>query len=643
MRFYAIVWLILPGLLVTTTCHSQDVPESYKSFFDTYQPKEWKESLLNRIGLSEESMGRSFALVAGVSDYVGTQHDIAPASEDIRKVVSFLREGELFDEIVVLENEDMTFSNLDYFLRVYFPEQLKASPKSRFLFAYSGHGNEESGEGYILLSEAEHLRDKIHSMDMGVIRKLIDHPMREAYHTLILFNACHSGVFLQHTFGDDDLGALIPSEPGAHVITASGTSEKAYHDQQVGSGSIFFEKFLAGVRDKRADIYPSRTGDGIVQIKELIAYMQQEVQLARPGQNPRAGDIKEGRSTGGFYFVHRDRAVTGQVQQELGPALSFGPSTDALPTLPTTSATDSYIIIRSTERGLLRINEEERGEINTSEPVRLQVSPGVHHIEVSTGSKTYRESVRVQPGENPVVFANFDSWQTWPERFTDSWGATYVLIKPGAFTMGASQGYEEEQPAHRVQISSPFYLSTTEVRQSQWESVMKSHPSTFTNPDSPVENISWNDTQAFIRRLNSLEGCSNCYRLPTEAEWEYAAKAGSNAPFSLGDSLSVLDEYSWYWDNSYKRTWPVGQKKANTWGIYDIGGNVWEWVHDWYAPYDSVAVSDPKGPLQGVVKVYRGGGWNSDARGLRSTDRATAPPDTRQSFIGFRLVRTGFE
>jgi formylglycine-generating enzyme required for sulfatase activity len=217
----------------------------------------------------------------------------------------------------------------------------------------------------------------------------------------------------------------------------------------------------------------------------------------------------------------------------------------------------------------------------------------------------------------------------------------FILIPAGSFTMGADKNfedaYDDEMPQHRVTIGKPFYLGKYEVTQAQWTAVMGNNPSKFKGQDNPVEQVSWDDAQAFIKRLNQKEG-HNRYRLPTEAEWEYAARAGTTGAYSFGDDVDGLGRYAWYRDNSGDKTHPVGRKEANPWGLYDMHGNVWEWVQDWYGDYSSASVTDPKGPSAGSMRVFRGGSWRYSARLCRAANRYACPPDTRYANLGFRLA-----
>jgi formylglycine-generating enzyme required for sulfatase activity len=230
---------------------------------------------------------------------------------------------------------------------------------------------------------------------------------------------------------------------------------------------------------------------------------------------------------------------------------------------------------------------------------------------------------------------------SFEKTFTNSIGMEFVLIPAGSFIMGSFENDEnafgDEKPQHKVTISKPFYLGKYEVIQGQWEAVMGNNPSEFKGRCNPVEQVSWHDAQVFIRRLNQREG-HNCYRLPTEAEWEYAARAGTTSAYSFGDDTGSLGCYAWYWDNSGKKTHPVGQKQPNAWGLYDMHGNVWEWVQDWAGAYSSDAATDYQGPSSGSGRVFRGGCWRISARYCRSAFRFDISPSGCGDFLGFRLA-----
>lgn len=195
------------------------------------------------------------------------------------------------------------------------------------------------------------------------------------------------------------------------------------------------------------------------------------------------------------------------------------------------------------------------------------------------------------------------------------------------------KGRGNDETQVKVTISHLFWMAKTEVTQAQWEAVMGSNPSKFKGMDLPVENVSWEDAQAFIAKLNSKQILPQGWKfaLPTEAQWEYASRAGEKGPYSGGS----LDEVGWYDGNSSSATHEVGQKKPNAWGLHDMHGNVWEWCADWYD--DTLkGGTDPMGPSSGDVRVFRGGSWSGNASGCRAAYRSRYRPCIRFSNLGFR-------
>ena len=222
-------------------------------------------------------------------------------------------------------------------------------------------------------------------------------------------------------------------------------------------------------------------------------------------------------------------------------------------------------------------------------------------------------------------------------------GVTFnmIMVKGGTFTMGGTleQGSYDgapETPAHRVTLSD-YYIGETEVTQELWQAVMGSNPSYFKNGNNlPVEQVSWNDCKDFIERLNSLTGMT--FRLPTEAEWEYAARGGNKSRGYKYAGSNTLQDVAWFADNAVSSTHPVATKQPNELGIYDMSGNVWEWCQDWYGSYQSYAQTNPQGALSDSNRVLRGGSWISEQRICRLSGRRSGTPDYRNSRRGFRLV-----
>ena len=217
-----------------------------------------------------------------------------------------------------------------------------------------------------------------------------------------------------------------------------------------------------------------------------------------------------------------------------------------------------------------------------------------------------------------------------------------VYVEGGTFTMGATaeqglEALEGEKPAHKVTLSD-YYIGETQVTQALWKAVMGDKPSRFKGGDNlPVEQVSWEDiVEKFIPALNRKTG--RTFRLPTEAEWEYAARGGNRSKGYKYSGSDNIDEVAWYAGNSGDKTHPVRGKKANELGLYDMSGNVWEWCHDWYGEYSSGAQTDPKGPDKGSCRVLRGGSWFNAARYCRVSSRPDYAPDHRNFCCGFRLV-----
>jgi formylglycine-generating enzyme required for sulfatase activity len=211
-------------------------------------------------------------------------------------------------------------------------------------------------------------------------------------------------------------------------------------------------------------------------------------------------------------------------------------------------------------------------------------------------------------------------------------GIELVLIPPGKYMRGASpndsQASADERPVHEVTISKAHYLGVTEVTQSEWSKVMGANPSYFKGDSLPVEGVSWDDIQPFLKKSGGL-------RLPTEGEWEYACRAGTT-----GSRYGELDDVAWYDNNSINRTHAVGGKRANAFGLHDMLGNVWEWCSDWYGDYSSASQTDPQGPSKGNYRVLRGGSWDNNDRYCRASNRYNIAPAGRNDSIGFRVART---
>ena len=226
------------------------------------------------------------------------------------------------------------------------------------------------------------------------------------------------------------------------------------------------------------------------------------------------------------------------------------------------------------------------------------------------------------------------------ERIIQNLVNNMVYVQGGTFTMGAtieqgSDTFDYEKPAHQVTVSS-FSIGKYEVTQEEWEAVMGSNPSYFKGAKRPVECVSWFDCQQFIQKLNAKTGKN--FRLPTEAEWEFAARGGTKSCLAKYAGNSSIDDVAWYKSNSGNQTHNVGQKSPNELGLYDMSGNVWEWCQDWYGGYSSSSQSDPRGYSSGSSRVFRSGSWNNGAGFCSVWHRDYGSPDCSSYDLGLRLA-----
>jgi formylglycine-generating enzyme required for sulfatase activity len=285
-------------------------------------------------------------------------------------------------------------------------------------------------------------------------------------------------------------------------------------------------------------------------------------------------------------------------------------------------------------RLLHRVTYDEQGFIPATSYYCVKATGIVYPLEV--------EAILGRTVPPSVPFENTSIPKTW----RNSINMEFVLIPAGEFMMGSpdtvQQAWDSEKPVHRVTISKPFYMGKYEVTQSQWQAVMGDNPSQFEGANRPVESVSWEDVQTFIRTLNQKAGYEAC-RLPTEAQWEYAARAGSTTIYHFSDDPAHLGDHAWYEENAGGYTHSVGQKKPNAWGLYDMHGNVHEWVQDWYHKtyYQNSPTVDPQGLDTGVGRVVRGGGWRRPAQYVRAADRSWYTPGSRVDHIGFRCSSSG--
>ena len=287
---------------------------------------------------------------------------------------------------------------------------------------------------------------------------------------------------------------------------------------------------------------------------------------------------------------------------------------------------------------------------------------GNHQVEVrKDGYATDRKTISISEGQtasitgtlasNAVASSNTSGYSSSSSSMASGSNAISIPVKDGisidmvkveagTFMMGATSEmkdpYSDKKPVHQVTLTNDYYMGKYEVTQALWQAVMGSNPSNFKGDNLPVETVNWNDCQEFISKLNSLTGRK--FRLPTEAEWEYAARGGKKSRGYQYSGSRKISDVAWYEGNSRSKTHPVGRKQANELGIYDMSGNVWEWCSDWYGSYSSSSQTNPMGSDSGAKRVRRGGSWCHIARICRSSYRSGDAPDCRGLYLGLRLA-----
>ena len=411
---------------------------------------------------------------------------------------------------------------------------------------------------------------------------------------------------------EQHLKALVPEAPTVTVKTVDTTVTVAWNEVSTATGYILWWA-------PYPDLAPASSLD--------LGNQNQITVLLNPGDAYYVAVLA--------YNSSGNSEVSNIEYFIIGSSLSVGPSSLSL----SSGQTGSCVISGGT-------SPYSANSSNTSVATASVFGSALIVTGISAGSTTITVSDSASDSATVSVTVSGST----PGTYTNSLGQTFNLLPAGTFTMGSPSDelgrYSDEGPQHQVTLPQPFYMQTTEVTQAQWESVMGSNPSYFSEcPTCPVEQVSWNDVQDYITQMN-LRG-EGAYSLPTEAQWEYAARAGSTTAFYNGgitetgcDYDQNLNAIGWYCYNSDDEIHPVAQKSPNAWGLYDMSGNVWEWCSDWYASdyYSNSPMDDPQGPSTGSYRVARGGSWDNIVRYCRAAVRYYFWPDYRYGSIGFRLV-----
>ncbi len=440
---------------------------------------------------------------------------------------------------------------------------------------------------------------------------------------IVIFDACRDNPFAR-SFRSSSRGlAIVEAPSGSLVIYATAPGSVAADG--TGRNGVFSGAFLRHVRTPGIDV------------EVMLRDVRRDVMAETGG---RQTPWSSSSMTGSFCFVGNSVETTEKAEDERTPTFSVQ------------KAYGSMEVVVETD-GTFYLDGVRQGRISVGGTATIKdIETGSHSLEMryDNGEK---ESKRVTVTKDRTVRAVFG----YVERPRVPEG--YVLVEAGTFRMGSTDGAGDEKPVHSVTVSRPFLMSKYEVTQRQWRKVMGTSPSRFKGDNLPVELISWYDAIEYCNALSRKEGLSPCYsesgesircdfsangyRLPTEAEWEYAARGGNRSRGYTYSGSNNAGGVGWSVNNSGGKTHEVGKKSPNELGIYDMSGNVWEWCWDRYGQYGSSSQSDPSGPSRGFSRVRRGGSWGSFAGGLRSANRYGTPSVGSQGGsyrLGFRPVRT---
>jgi formylglycine-generating enzyme required for sulfatase activity len=547
----------------------------------------------------------------------------------------------------------------------------RLSEKDNLLIYYAGHGEYDKtvDKSYWLPIDARRddptnwiIADDITSNIKRIAAK----------HILVVSDSCYSGTLTRRTVtemmpGGEREGYIKKMrERPSRTLMASGGNEPVL-DSGGGNNSIFAAAFIKALKESEREVF---TAEEIFhsRIKAIVA--------GKSDQVPEYSSIKNSGDEGGdFVFRLASLTIKSVKPPEVKASPGIVPSDLEKPPKADTFTLDDLEKKAAADKATWNTNLKNMKTAfgKTEEFEKVAAAPDLKITAWQRFLGTYqdknpysdedakirekaegriahwqaeKQTLAEQKQKKPEVSTATaprpsPSTENSSKRITNSIGMEFVLIPAGSFLMGSPSnepGRENDETQHQVTIGKAFYLQTTEVTQRQWKSIMGNNPSYFSNcgDDCPVEQVSWNDAQEFIRKLNQKEG-SNKYRLPTEAEWEYGARAGTTTPFYTGNCIST-DQANYDGSNKLsgcskgeyrQKTVRVKSFDPNAFGLYDMDGNVWEWCQDRYGDYPSGLVTDPPGPASGQFRVLRGGSYGEGARRLRSAFRLYDRPNYR--------------
>ncbi len=519
------------------------------------------------------------------------------------------------------------------------------------LFYYAGHGIQVGGENYLVPVDAD-IPEEDEVSYSAVPVNLVLRKMATANNDLniVILDACRNNPFARSWRGFRDgsnADGLAKISPPTGTLVLYATEPGKVASDGAGRNGLFTESLLKQIKK------PNLEYDQMVRAVSTDVWQKSNKQ-----QLP----WKEGNSLQDFYFVKGGaNVVTNPIptdksnEPDIVAKDKAAQEREAWDLVKNSAdAADFRFYLEEFPDGAnaakakIRLEELVWQSIRGADKTKIQA----YLNEFPNGANASAARIRIKQLEtagNPTTTtsgnttANRTAGAVTKARLPGGVEMSFAYIPAGSFEMGSFNGGAEEKPVHTVRISQGFWMQTTEVTQAQWKAVMGALPSkcdfgslsgNLLGDNKPIICVSWDDAQEFVRQMNAKNDGYK-YRLPTEAEWEYAARSGTT-----GDYAGYLDGMAWYSANSNSSTQNVATKQANAWGLYDMHGNVWEWVQDWYdAGYYASPTTDPVGPSGGSSRVNRGGGWGFPADSLRSAYRGAVTPSFRSDYLGFRLLR----
>ena len=545
----------------------------------------------------------SIAVIVGIGEYDGVYNDLAGRVDDARRMRDFLLEEANFDTVVVLTDRAATRLRIERLMGEVLPALV--GPDDRLLFHFTGHGETRDlpggrQRGYLVTSAATSTENWLNMISMEAIQTWsLD--LARARHSLWLVDACFSGLAGAQTMSAwkrttrDRL-----SQRAHHILTAGLEDEEAII---VHGRSVFTNAFIEAAR--RADLAPGGEPDGIVSLHEILVYVNDQVDRAIDRQNAR-------RITDQFKMSPQLAAL----QDDDGEFFFVTPAAGSPTAIDYGGEAPAG---KATPMGAPLSDDADVGI--TGEP-----------LETAAVGRRPRFAVLAPSAETATRRSDREA----PDRFSDCDACPAMIMLPtGRFEMGSDFGPDIEKPRHAAEVPDALAMGETEVTNAHWRACVSASacPPKVGEPDLPVAPVTWAEIETYLDWLSGKTG--HLYRLPTETEWEYAARGGRDFVFPTGDIALPGDAN---YDGQHSGPRPVASYPANSFGLHDLAGNVWEWVANCAGPYsiapDLAATTRPE-----CTGVLRGGSWRSGSQAIRSSNRYFYPRDAAQPDFGFRVVR----